>query len=196
MQLQRCEQGHYYDPSKYRACPHCEAYGDDDVGYTVAKAAVPEPYPEASAQHSAAQSVPSAASVPADDQMTVGVAERRMGIDPPVGWLVCVSGAARGTDYSIRSERNTLGRSDRMNIVIKGDLGISRDGHAVISYNPRARTFTLLPGEGKSIIYLNGQEVLFPVKLSAYDRIEISETTLVFIPLCSEIFSWDDEANQ
>ncbi len=189
MQLQRCEQGHYFDPSKYRTCPHCEAYGDDDIGYTVAKASAPAPQDD----HPRESASPNAS---ADEQATVGLAQRRMGVDPPTGWLVCVSGAARGTDYQIRSERNALGRSDRMDIVIKGDLGISRDGHAVISYNPRARTFMLIPGEGKSIIYLNGQEVLFPVKLSTYDRIEISETTLVFMPLCSDVFSWDDEANQ
>lgn len=192
MQLKRCEQGHYYDPTKYRDCPHCEAYGEEDVGYTVAKAAPPPP---ASYEGISPDRGDPPAPAP-DDQLTMGVAERRMGIDPPAGWLICVSGAARGTDYRIRSERNTLGRSDRMDISIKGDLGISRDSHAVISYNPRARSFTLVPGEGKSIIYLNGQEVLFPVKLSAYDRIEVSETTLVFIPLCGEAFSWDDEANQ
>ncbi len=186
MQLKRCEQGHYYDPTKYRSCPHCEVQEDEDIGYTVAKGKEPqfrEDY------------VPAAEASP-DDQETVGLAQRRMGVDPPTGWLVCVSGAARGTDYKIRSERNTLGRSDRMDIVIKGDLGISREGHAVVSFNPRANVFTLIPGEGKSIIYLNGQEVLSPVKLTAYDRIEISETVLVFIPLCSEIFSWDDAANQ
>lgn len=191
MQLKRCEYGHYYDPTKYRSCPHCEAYGEeDDVGYTVAKASAPPAFgQEAPAPLPAPQDNP-------DEQVTMGMAERKMGIDPPVGWLVCVSGAARGADYRIHSERNTLGRSDRMDIAIKGDLGISRDGHAVISYNPRNRGFTLLPGEGKSIIYLNGQEVLAPQPLREYDRIEIAETVLVFMPLCGEAFSWDDEANQ
>jgi hypothetical protein len=191
MQLKRCEYGHFYDPTKYRSCPHCEAYGDDDVGYTVAK----EPEREPIERYEPYAPAPAPRNV-SDDQVTVGIAQRQMGVDPPVGWLVCVHGSARGTDYHIKAERNTLGRSDRMDISVKGDLGISRESHAVISYNPRARVFTLIPGEGKSIIYLNGQEVLQPLKLTAYDRIEISDTTLVFIPLCTEIFSWDDETNQ
>lgn len=180
MQLVRCEHGHYYDATKYPQCPHCEVYGnEEDPGYTVAKAparGVSEPSP--------------------DDQSTVALAREKLGFDPIAGWLVCVKGAARGQDYHIHNERNFLGRSDRMDICVKGDLGISRENHAVISYNPKARSFSLIPGDGKSIIYLNGQEVLAPVRLTAYDRIEISATVLVFIPLCSEIFSWDDEANQ
>lgn len=192
MELIKCRFGHYYDPSKYKHCPHCEVYGeDDDPGYTVAKSSSAA---SVSAVPAPVVSAPAPANDP-DDAQTVALAQDRMGFNPTAGWLVCASGAARGQDYKIRTERNSLGRSDKMDICIKGDLGISRENHAVISYNPKARTFSLIPGEGKSIIYLNGQEVLSPVRLTAYDRIEISATVLVFIPLCSEVFSWDDEAN-
>lgn len=194
MELVRCAYGHYYDPSRYTYCPHCEMYGqgDEDPGFTVAKdapQAAPVPPPAEPIYASAPVMEP-------DESVTVALAQESMGFDPIAGWLVCVHGTARGEQYLIRTERNSLGRGSKMDICIKGDLGISRENHATISYNPRARTFTLIPGEGKSIIYLNGQEVLSPTQLTVYDRIEISATVLVFVPLCSEVFSWEDEANQ
>ncbi len=193
MELIRCEQGHYYDPSRHDHCPHCEVYGQgDDPGYTVAKAGFTDP------AGTAAQGAPAPGGlkIGADDQPTVARARESMGFDPVTGWLVCVHGAARGQQYVIHTERNSIGRGDRMDICIKGDLGISRENHATLSYNPRTHTFTLIPGEGKSIIFLNGQEILAPVRLTAYDRVEISATVLVFMPLCSDVFSWEDEANQ
>ncbi len=51
------------------------------------------------------------------------------GIDAVVGWLVCVHGRNRGRDYRIRSENNTVGRSENMDICISGDDLISRERH-------------------------------------------------------------------
>ena len=69
------------------------------------------------------------------------------GIDPVVGWIVCVEGQDKGRDYRIRTERNFIGRNDSNDIVIKGDDSISRERHAIISFNPRTNSFRLAPGD-------------------------------------------------
>jgi hypothetical protein len=72
--------------------------------------------------------------------------ERLGGIDPVVGWLVCIEGPDRGRDYRIHTERNFIGRAPTMDIAITGDPAISWDNQAVLSYNPRRHTFRLAPG--------------------------------------------------
>ena len=128
----------------------------------------------------------------AEDSVTVARLARDTGINPPVGWLVQITGANKGKAYEVHAERNTIGRSSAMDICLKGDLGVSRDTNGVLSYNPRNRSFHLIPGEGKAILYVNGQELLSPQELNAYDCIEISETALLFVPLCGERFAWED----
>ena len=115
------------------------------------------------------------------------------GIDPVVGWLVSVEGPDKGRDYRIRTERNFIGRKDNNDIVIKGDDSISREKHAIISFNPRKRSFRLAPGDSRGLIYHNDEEVLTPLELHAYDVLEIGKTKLMFIPFCGEKFSWDSQ---
>lgn len=216
MKFKRCEFGHYYDPSKYDRCPHCFARSSGvEAEYTVAKRPVdervmqaydlddydaPAPSPRAAqaapaAPQPAERPVAPAAPAPmpeAEDSVTVARLARDTGINPPVGWLVQITGANKGKAYEVHAERNTIGRSSAMDICLKGDLGVSRDTNGVLSYNPRNRSFHLIPGEGKAILYVNGQELLGPQELNAYDCIEISETALLFVPLCGERFAWED----
>ena len=83
-----------------------------------------------------------------------------------------------------------------MDIVITGDLKISSENHAKISYSEKNNRFNLLPGEGRNIIYLNDEEVFSPMPLKAYDLIDFGETKLVFVPLCGEHFTWKKEEDQ
>ena len=46
----------------------------------------------------------------AGEGRTVGLIRKRTGLDPVVGWLVCIAGPDKGRDYRIHSERNFLGR--------------------------------------------------------------------------------------
>lgn len=212
MKYIRCEFGHYYDPSKYQSCPHCSARNSHvQEEYTVAKDPVDErilqaydlnydqddPVIQAPVRKntSAVHSVPAAPAYPvqeAEDSVTVARVEKQTGADPVVGWLVQIAGSNRGKTFEIHSERNTMGRSSAMDICLKGDVGVSRNTNGVVSYNPRNRAFHLIPGEGKAIIYLNGEEMLAPAALHAYDRIEISDSVLLFLPLCGERFAWED----
>ena len=47
-------------------------------------------------------------------------------------------------------------------------MKLSAENHAKISYSERNNRFNLIPGEGRNIIYLNGEEVFaaMPLKLS------------------------------
>lgn len=128
-----------------------------------------------------------------DDGKTVALIKKELGIDPVVGWLVCISGAEKGKDYRIHSDNNFIGRSDRMDICIKGDETISRDNHAIISYDTKEQKYFFSPGEGRTIIRHNGNAIFQTTELSANDRISIGNTELVFVPFCTEDFTWSEE---
>ena len=65
------------------------------------------------------------AEIDLDDEVTVALVKKESGIDPVCGWLVCISGADIGRDYRIKTERNFVGRSANMDIMINGDAYVS-----------------------------------------------------------------------
>lgn len=210
MSLRRCDNGHYYDESKYSNCPNC---GIRDLNIETTKpmsrgmggSNIPPGEPtrpsnrafgndsgEDNSTKRYGESRPQQ-----EPGATQAFWKRKLGIDPVVGWLVCVEGHDKGRDYRIRSERNSIGRDPSMQICISGDETISREKHAVISFNPKKGTFLLYPGEGRGLVYLNEEEVAMPAELKAYDLIELGQTKLMFVPFCGERFHWgvtDDPA--
>jgi len=126
-----------------------------------------------------------------EEGRTVAVDMKKVGIDPVVAWLVCIKGPSRGRDYRVRSGRNGIGRSEAMDVQISGDDTVSRENHAFLVYEPRKRIFSIRPGDGRGLVYLNGDEVTQATDISAYDKIEMGETQLLFVPLCGEKFNWD-----
>ena len=181
MPLKRCENGHYYDPARHSTCPSC---GVQDIDFSQTK---PQQAAPAPASAPAVRGRPPAS----DAGKTVSLIEKKKGFDPVVGWLVCVQGADRGRDFRIRPERNFIGRSDAMDICISGDNTISRENHAIVSFNPKNGQFKLHPGESRGMVYLNGQEVDGPHVIKEGDKIDLGQTTLMFVPLCGREFSWD-----
>lgn len=190
--MKRCSKGHYYDETKHSLCPHCgvnidlnlgvtmpkrftsnEDHADDELGKTIAK--IPEGKRNSSLSGGE----------------TVAIIRREMGIDPVVGWLVCIEGHDKGKDYRIHSERNFIGRSDNMDICITGDDAISRENHAIISYSPKKQLFRIYPGDSRGLVYLNDEEVITADELKLYDIVEIGKTKLMFVPFCSEQFVWE-----
>lgn len=191
MAMKRCDNGHYFDSDKHTTCPSC-GVANLHIEATVAKGRA-----GSAAQARNDLDIPTVARgqvksdvIERDPGATVGVVRKKMGIDPVVGWLVCIEGPEKGRDYRIRSERNFVGRDPKMDICIGGDDAISRDNHAVISFNPKKNTYLLTPGEGRGIIYLNEDEVATPAELKAYDIIELGQTKLLFVPFCGENFKW------
>ncbi len=185
MKLIRCDRGHYYDSQQHSSCPSCGVPGLE-VQVTQARAAQPEaavPVTQAFGQGGERNDV----------GVTVAMVRKKIGMDPVVGWLVCVQGPEKGRDYRVRSERNGIGRGADMAVCIGGDEAISRENHAYISFNPRKGSFRIAPGDGRGMTYLNGEEVDVPMPLLAYDRIELGQTHLLFVPLCGEHFNWETE---
>jgi len=184
--LERCNSGHLFDPSKHTTCPHCGVPGLEINIKQGAKRAADEARTQPKDQP---------ADTEAESSPTTPYFQERIGIDPVVGWLVCKDGPSRGMDYRIRSENNSIGRSESMRICIDGDASISRDNHAFISYDPQANIYTILPGSARGLVYLNKQPVYSPAQLSPFDEIQLGKTTLVFVPLCGDFggrgFRWD-----
>ena len=181
MKLTRCERGHYFDAQLHSCCPSCGVPGLDTP-----QTSTTTPPPEPMITRVRGQPAPVA-----DIGATVAMVRKKMGIDPVVGWLVCVEGPEKGRDYRIRSERNGIGRGPDMAICIQGDEAISRENHAYISFNPRKASFRIAPGDSRGMTYLNGEEVDVPMPLKPYDRIELGQTHLLFVPFCSESFNWE-----
>jgi len=193
--MKRCPAGHLYDPSQHSSCPFCGVASIDiTVTQPVGKqATVGLPGEDATI----AAGVPRReAPVPREPEegVTVGYYRKKIGIDPVVGWLVCIEGEDRGRDYRLHSERNFIGRSEKMDVCIRGDETISRENHAVISFNPRNNAFKLQPGDGRGLVYLNGEDLDVPLPLEPYDVLELGQTRLMFIPFCGERFKWEESS--
>lgn len=192
MAMIRCDHGHFYDKAKHSTCPYCGVM-DLDIAPTIPKRNEPNFAPvDASGKTVAIQtpkaSAPAASS--AGPGATVAHMKKTTGLDPVCGWLVCVEGPAKGTDFRIKAQRNFIGRDDAMDIAIPGDETISREKHAVISYDPKTNSFRLAPGDGRGMTYLNDEPVEMPLVLSHFDKIEIGQSTFRFVPFCSDRFTW------
>jgi len=112
--------------------------------------------------------------------------------NPVTGWIVCTEGPAKGGDFRLLSGKTHLGRVDGMDIKILGDMYIAKRNHAIFAYDPRKRTHTLLPGESRGLIYVNGEIVYKPTKLSSWDTLELGKSKFLFLSLSSEQFDWGD----
>ena len=204
MEMRKCEKGHYYDASVNTVCPYCNSAsagvtmpmnaGMEDTGKTL---------PLGTVMGDEGKTLPlSGSTVPVsyeyapaeggedDDGRTVAVIKQSIGIDPVVGWLVSISGSEKGRDYRIHADNNFIGRSEKMDICIRGDETISRENHAIISYDTVDKIFYFSPGDGRSIIRYNGKALFQTTQLKSHDHIIIGKTELVFVPFCTEEFSW------
>lgn len=121
---------------------------------------------------------------------TIGHFKQKLGIDPVVGWLVCIEGPEMGKDYHLYGRINTIGRSDGNDVVLAQEQTVSQKNHARVAYDFKHNQFQLIPGEGRNIFYLNDEPVYIPRPLQAYDVLEFGQTKLLFIPLCSDRFQW------
>ena len=113
-------------------------------------------------------------------------------VDPVVGWLVCIEGPLRGTAWNLHAGYNYIGR-ETGDIHIQGDSQISREKHATVAYYNKNHTYYVGPAEGRNIIELNGEPVFSATMLNSRDIIKIGTTRLMFVPLCSDEFTWDQE---
>ncbi len=179
-----CSKGHIYDSTIYANCPYCNSnqhridFGDlggvpiDDYGHTKP---LYEEVNELSIEESGT---------------TTSIFEMQNELDPVTGWIVCIEGPDKGKDYKIYARNNSIGRNAQMDIALAGDTTISRENHAVITYDSRANEFAFFGVNNKNIIYINGKRVGGEVILKPYDVIELGKSKMIFVPLCSDLFTW------
>jgi hypothetical protein len=179
----RCAEGHFYDSGKHNACPWCGVPVESNAGKTRALGS------EAAAPPAVAPPVARPAATPAP-AVTRALHRESSGISPVVGWLVCIEGPDRGRDFRLHSEKNFIGRSASMDVAVTGDDSISREKHAVVTYEPKKRVFWLLPGDASGLVYLNEDVVNGPVELKPRNVVELGRTKLLFLPFCDENFQW------
>lgn len=130
-----------------------------------------------------------------DEGKTVGYFGAGRNTEPPVGYLICISGEDTGTGFPLKSGNNSLGRSASMDVIIM-DEKVSRSKQAFVMYEPRKREFFVKPGESSGLCYLNDDVVLGPTKMKQFDLIQLGDTKLMLIPVCCDRFSWDDYENE
>ena len=109
---------------------------------------------------------------------------------PVVGWLVCTYGSNYGKSFPLYAGNNFIGRSQKMDIYLQRDQAVSRDIHAIVTYEPRMRQFYAHAGNSHSLLYVNGKVVLSGTELHDRDQVLIGDTTLVFVPFCDDRFTW------
>ncbi|MBQ2952301.1 MAG: hypothetical protein IJE07_01955 [Clostridia bacterium] len=110
------------------------------------------------------------------------------------GWLVCTKGSAVGKDFRLHNGWNYIGRDPALDISLP-DQRIDSAPMVKVAYDDRSRSFTVAPCEGaKNLAYLSGGALFGAMQFKAYDRLQLGETEVMLVPLCSEAFSWNEEA--
>ncbi len=110
----------------------------------------------------------------------------------PVGWLVVVDGPGKGASYSLFDGLTQIGRGEDQTVRLNfGDTTISRQNHAAIAFDGEERRFFFGHGGKANLVRLNGRPVLSTEVLEPNSVIRIGETTLRFVALCGDAFSWD-----
>lgn len=209
MQQRECAFGHLYDADQYGSCPYCNnksseyVFGNEKENRTVA----PEMFRNQAAS-AAANAAPNDAgvgkTVAGQDYMnqnrqeeglgkTTGEFVKKYKFDPVVGWLICTEGPRKGKSYELRSRINTIGRDSTNDISFPSEDSISKKNHLRVAYIALKNNFRVMPGESTNIVYVNGEELLETRALEAYDVIAMGGIKLIFVPLCSEKFTWEQE---
>ena len=144
----------------------------------------------------APQPVPVPARRPEDDDRTVAYFKEPVGKEPVVGWLVCIEGDHYGAGFELHAGRNMIGRGEDMDVALTGDMSVSRDRHAILIYEPRARYFVAQAGDSRGILYLNDEMVLTSAVMKDRDVISVGNERLMLVILCGPDFRWEDHRNQ
>lgn len=170
MNLIKCEKEHYYDADKFDTCPHC---ANMIASGTVADIQGKE------------QNVIDTA-IPNDPVLQN---YKKIGHRKVTGWLVCIDGYMAGESFTLYEGINHIGRASHMDVVLFKEPTVSRENHALITYNQKTNKFLLASDNQQTVLY-NKKTFSQPQDLHAYDTVQLGNCTLTFIPFCGEHFSW------
>lgn len=110
------------------------------------------------------------------------------------GWLVVVDGPGKGASFPLGFGPHRIGRDRGMRVALDfGDKGISRDSHAVVSYDPRGNRFFVQPVNNLVYQDIDGElePVLTPKQIATPDELVLGRTRLRFVSLCDDSFVWE-----
>lgn len=190
MLVVQCENKHYFDQEQYEQCPHCQRTLPKKPRRGISEMqAAPEP---SRTNNTAPKDGLTPYKVPppqGQDEKTVGIFQVQAGIEPVVGWLVCVEGGETGRDFRLHAGRNFIGRAPSCDITLDSDRKISREQHCSVIFEPIRSEFWLSRGNGDAVS-VNGERLENNCKLQAEDRIVIGSYRFVFVPFCSAERSW------
>lgn len=204
MALTECANGHLYDTSQYASCPYCNG-GMNRVEFgagTASGVGKTAGVPGNAASNVGATVAPASYNrareqgVENDTGKTVAVFQKNFNREPVAGWLVCIEGAERGKDYRIAAKNNSIGRSETMDICIRGDKAISRENHARIAYDGKHNNFYFIPDASVNGVYLNEEPIFVPTQIKKGDVIELGESKFLFVPFCDNTFTWKEGLRQ
>lgn len=109
----------------------------------------------------------------------------------PVGWIIVINGPGRGSCFTMFTGVSQIGRGEDQAVRLDfGDTSISRNNHAAVAYDDEQGKFFLGHGGKSNLVRLNGKPVLSTEELTNGDLVRIGETTLKFVALCGEEFTW------
>lgn len=175
MNLIKCKNNHYYDSEKFLSCPHCaNQVAEPDIGDI-----------EGANQHR----VPT---VPSDAYAETAASGRILG--RTVGWLVCIDGKMTGDSFILREGDNTIGRAANMDISLPYEPTVSRDRHAIITYDPLHNSFVLHSSGHQEHILCNNKNIRNRRTLKDHDVITLGDCSLLFVALCNTHFRWPEKA--
>ncbi len=184
MAISRCDNGHFYDDTKFEECPHCKnpptqkRFISNDLTQYMPRESTGTP-----------GNIVINMGSDLGDEKTVGIFRDKLGIEPVVGWLVCVKGREKGRSYNLHVGRNFIGRSLKSDIAIPDDETVSAEDHCSIVFEPNKQNFLLARGVGETVI-INGETLQNSTMLQGDDSIEIGFSEFIFVPFCKEGRSW------
>lgn len=220
IKMVQCPNGHYYNAAMHSVCPECgrsaAGVGVSNVGATVgvggasnigatvgvggasnigAAAGVGGVAPGAGYNNNTIPVTPRNENPSVDGYEPTIIGGDSFGdasaAEPVVGWLVCVEGPMKGTDYRIHAGYNYIGR-EVGDIHIHGDNQISRQNHAMIAYDSGNHTYYFGPSGGRNLIKVNGKTILNAVEVKNYDVFTIGTSKMMFVGLCGPHFDWNE----
>lgn len=177
MKLIKCENEHFYDSEKFLSCPHC--------ANQVAQTNVEDIWGKHQKQIITA--IPQSNTVQNYPKIAHG---------KTVGWLVCIEGNMLGESFVLREGDNFIGRAANMDIALIYEPTVSRESHAIITYDSSNNSFTLYSLEHQEQTFCNNKKLKSKKILKNRDTITLGNCTFLFIAFCNASFRWSTETKQ
>lgn len=175
MKTESCKYGHYYNLEKYEKCPYCD-----------------ESQPMFEEDLSEETTIIDRTKTKELHQESLNSID--LEVMELAAWLVIISKKGKSQTYNITYGMNKIGRNKSNEIsIMNGDTSISREKHSSIIYDFENNLFFIQHHDGKYLTYLNGTMVSSLTELKAYDKIKVGKTEFIFVPLCGELFKWDND---